>query len=131
MPPILISLLAKLGPYAAAALIAFGGGVYVTHKFDLGAIDAAKLALAAQVQADDQAAAAANAKAEADLAAAKEQDDQAMSQLQIRLSAAQTAGADLRTQIAKQAGEPDQDAPLAPVLATTLDVLAASQGKAP
>ncbi len=127
MPPILLSLASKLGPYVAAALIAFSAGAFVTHKFDLGAIDAAKLALVQQQQADVVAVAKANAQAAAAVAAAKAQDDQVMSQLQTRLSATQDAAGDLRAKIAAQAAQPGQDAPVAPVLAGVLSVLATSQ----
>ncbi|MFP5250230.1 MAG: hypothetical protein ACLGP3_10435 [Acidobacteriota bacterium] len=128
MPPVLILLLRKLGPYAAVFAAALGLGMYVTHRFDLGAIDAARLALQTQVAADKDAVAKANAQVAADLVALHQAQDAALSAHMQAQAAAQRSAADERAQLAALAAKPGQDALTAPVLAAAMRDIAQAPG---
>lgn len=116
MPTWAISLLAKIGPYAAAALIAFGGGVYVTHRWDLGELQTAKLALSNQQLADTKANNAWNVKATAFEAQIATLGNTVQAARQVQQQQAASTGATQEAALATQAAQPGQDGPVAPVL---------------
>ena len=117
----------KFGVFTLCVLAVFAGGFYVGYRWELPKVDAAKLQLGAQVRADEQAAATANAQAAEVLAAAKLQSDSAVSVHQGALSAMQGAEADRRTAIATQAAKAGQDGAVAPVLEAVHDMLAGTK----
>ena len=116
MPPFLISLLLKLGPYAAVALIALGLGGYAAHRLDLGTIQTEKLALAQQQTLDASVTADWNKKA-ADFHTeiATLQADARTARMAERQGARSATETQLAAQDA-QAAQAGQDAPSAPVL---------------
>jgi hypothetical protein len=123
MPAILISLLSKFGPYAAVALIALGLGAYAMDRWDQGEIATAKLALANQQLADTQATNAWNEKAAAFQAQISSLSNTVQAARQAQQQQDQLAVSTQEAALAKQAAQPGQDAPIAPILQAEHDNL--------
>ena len=116
MPTFLLSLLAKIGPYVAAAAMAFGAGLYVAHRWDLGTIASARLAVSQQQLADAQATAHWNGIAAAfQVKIAGLQNEAQVNRAAQRASAAADA-AQQDAQIGNTAQVSGQDMATAPVL---------------
>ena len=129
MPAFLTSLLAKFGPYAAVALVAIGLGGYAMHRWDLGDIQTAKLALANQQKADAQATASWNAQAAAFQAQIGTLSNTVQAAHEAQHDADETTGAAQEAAIATQASQPGQDGPVAPVLQAEHNHLEQESGK--
>lgn len=116
--------LRRFWPYlVTAALCVFAGGC-LGYRFELGAVEAQKLALATQQKDDAAAIAAANAIAASELAQADANANAAEARLASANAQSGAQETTLTAQIAAQAAQPGQDAPDSPVLAATLDDLA-------
>jgi len=127
MLAVLLPVLRKFGPYIVVAGLCFAGGCYAGDRFEHGAAEAAQLALVTQQKNDAAAVADANAVAAADLAQAAARANTAEAKLALENARAGSWETTLTSQIAAQAALPGKDAPDAPVLATTLDVIAKGQ----
>jgi len=124
MPAILISLLKRFGPYAAALAIGLAAGAWVAHRLDLGTIEQARAAVARQQAANASAVAQANAEAAAALAAANRRADAAEGALAAERSTGGASLAAAEAQVKRDATLPGNDGPVAPVLANALRAIA-------
>ena len=124
MLAVLLPFLKKFWPYIVTAGLCFSTGCYAGYRFEIGAAEIAKLALATQLRSDAAAVADANAIAASDLAQADAKAYAVESQLAIKNAQAETWEATLTNQIEAQASLPGDDATDSPVLAATLDALA-------
>jgi hypothetical protein len=121
---VLLPFLKRFWPYLVSAGLCFSAGGYAGYRFELGAVDVQKLALATQQKDDAVAIAAANAAAASELAQSAANANAAEARLAVVKAQAGLRETTLTAQIAAQAAQPGQDAPDAPVLAATLDDLA-------
>ncbi len=121
---VLMPILKRIWPYLVAAVLCFSAGCYTGRKFEIGAADAEKLALAAQQKNDLLAAASADAVAASDLAQADAKANTAEAQLAAKNTQAGAWETALSSQIVAQAAHAGNDAPDAPVLASAFDALA-------
>jgi hypothetical protein len=120
----LLPLLKRYLPYLLAAGVCFLSGSYTGYRFEVGAVEVQKLALATQQKDDAAAIAAANAAAASELAQADANANAAEARLASTNAQAGARETTLAAQIYAQAAQPGQDAPDSPVLAITLDDLA-------
>jgi hypothetical protein len=123
----LLPILSKVGPYLIAAMLFFSAGSYAGYRWELGAADAAKLALVTQQKNDAAALAQANAQAAAAMAMALDADNAAEAAIAASAKAGAAHDTALTTAIDAQATQPGQDGPVAPVLAKALESLGGSQ----
>lgn len=120
----LLPFLKKLWPYVVGAGICCWAGCYAGYHFESGAVQAGKLALAAQQKNDATAIADANAIAASDLAQADARANAAQAALAAKIAESGAWETTLTTEIGAQAAMPGKDAADAPVLSATLDAIA-------
>jgi hypothetical protein len=123
MQVITFALLKKAAPYLAGVSLVLGIGLYCGYHIGSYSLAKVKLALAIQQTNDAKAIATANAAAAAALAKADADANAAEAALGVADKRFSSEDADLTGQISAQAPQPGQDAPDAPVLAHTLDLL--------
>lgn len=121
---VLLSFLKRFWPYLVTAGVCFLSGGYAGYRFEIGAVQVQKLALATQQKDDAAAIAAANVIAASELAQADANANAAEARLALANAQAGVQETTLTAQIAAQATQPGKDAPDSPVLAATLDDLA-------
>jgi multidrug resistance efflux pump len=124
MPIVLLPLLRRFWLYLLIAGVCFFVGGYAGYRFEVGAVQVQKLALATQQKDDAAAIAAANAIAASELAQAEANANAAEARLASANAQAGVREATLTGQIDARAAQPGQDAPDSPVLAAALDDLA-------
>jgi hypothetical protein len=124
---ILLPFLKKFWPYIAVAGICFTGGCAAGYRFEIGAVDAAKLALVIQQKNDAEAVALANAAAASEIIATDAKANTAEAGLAAANARSGNWETALTTEIAVQTALPDKDAPDAPVLSAVLDKIAEGQ----
>lgn len=127
MAAILISLLKRFGPYAAALAIGLGAGAWAAHRLDAGTIAQAQASVARQQAANASAVAQANAKAAEALAAANRRADVAESALAAQRSTAGASVTAAEARVRRDAAVKGNDGAVAPVLANALRALAAGK----
>ena len=120
---VLLPFLRRFWPYLLTAGVSFFSGGYAGYRFELGAVDVQKYALATQQKDDAAAIATANAIAASQLAQANSSANVAEARLASMNAQAGVQETSLAAQIVVQAAQPGQDAPDSPVLAAALDAL--------
>ena len=127
MPAILISLLKRLGPYAAALALGLGAGAWFVHRLDAASVARAQAAVAQEAAANAAAVAMANAKATAALAAADDRATQAEAALAAERSVVSASVQTEEAQVVHDAAIKGEDGPVAPVLSNALRALRGGQ----
>jgi hypothetical protein len=127
MLTILLPFLRKLWPYVAIAGFCFTGGCAAGYRFEIGAVDAAKLALAIQQKNDVEAVAVENAAAASEIIARDAKANTAAAGFAAANAQAGQWQTVLTGQIAAQTALPGKDAPDAPVLSAALDEIMKGQ----
>jgi hypothetical protein len=128
MPPFLISLLGRLGAYAALALLAAGFGFYAGYHWCLPQVYAARKALSDQQALDAGVTAEWNAQAAQFQAKIAALSSDVLTARMVERQGAQSAGETQRAALRAQAALPGQDGPVAPVLQAEYANIARLQG---